>query len=334
MELPNLSDYRREFVEQGVSLPVSTVPFYPNGLLATLPPPPSNKTGWPWTIETPLIMDMMSNGKPWPKISIVTPSYNQGQFIEETIRSVLLQNYPNLEFIVFDGGSTDETKKILDKYKPWLSFYQSKEDRGQGHAINLGFSIASGDCFGWINSDDFYLPSCFRMIADRFEATSSEFIYGDSMILYENTQNIKYWQGNFVLDRYLRYGGLIASHAAFWKMSIHQPIWEKINCNIDGELWLRLVPKTIKSHVRYPLSVCRIQSQAKTSHERYIPLWKEDEININNVYGSTPRPRSLIYYEHLLLQLIYKKITSYTISRNIKFLLQQCYWQDMYQSDD
>src|SRR5947208_8938659 len=146
-----------------------------------------------------------------PKISIVTPSFNQGQFIEETIRSVLLQNYPNLEYIVCDGGSTDATESILRKYSPWLSYHHLRKDRGQGHALNLGFSISSGNYFGWINSDDFYLPNAFSSVATFSENTNVNFIYGDAIILKGN--DTSYWHGYLVRDRYLYLGGLIASHS-------------------------------------------------------------------------------------------------------------------------
>ena len=80
----------------------------------------------------------------WPRISIVTPSYNQGQFIEETIRSILLQGYSNLEYIIIDGGSTDKSVEIIKKYEPWLSYWVSEKDRGQSHAINKGFGCSTG----------------------------------------------------------------------------------------------------------------------------------------------------------------------------------------------
>ena len=250
----------------------------------------------------------MPNGLTWPKISIVTPSYNQGQFIEQTIRSVLLQNYPNLEYVICDGGSSDGTVQILEKYSPWLSFCQSKKDRGFGHAINLGFSICNGDYFGWINSDDFYLPNCFQTVSIRFSRHSPDFVYGDAISLYDNDRKTCYWQGGFVLDRYLRFTSLVSSHAAFWKSKIHVPIREDINCAVDYELWLRLLPGKSKIHLQVPLGVFRVQPESKSSHKGYLELWKEDFEKIASTYGPPPRSRSFLYYEFTLAQRIYRRM--------------------------
>lgn len=115
----------------------------------------------------------MPNGSPWPKISIVTPSFNQGQYIEETIRSVLLQGYPNLEYIIIDGGSTDGSVEIIKKYEPWLTYWVSEPDRGQSHAINKGWERSTGDIIAYLNSDDIYYPQTFKTVAENFSAKSS-----------------------------------------------------------------------------------------------------------------------------------------------------------------
>jgi len=136
--------------------------------LKELPPPAHDKKGWPWTKESAQLPDIMPDGRPWPRISIVTPSYNQGQFIEETIRSVLLQGYPNLEYIIIDGGSTDNTIEIIKKYEPRLSHWVSERDNGQSHAINKGWEKSTGKILAWINADDRYCPEAIKNIAQAF----------------------------------------------------------------------------------------------------------------------------------------------------------------------
>ena len=137
--------------------------------LAELPPPPRGKTGWPWTRSTAPVGETQKNGGAWPRISIVTPSYNQGQFIEETIRSVLLQGYPNIEYIVMDGGSKDNTLDILRKYEHAIDFWISAPDKGQAEAINKGFARATGDIWAWLNSDDVYEMGVFSRVAELFQ---------------------------------------------------------------------------------------------------------------------------------------------------------------------
>ncbi|WP_280990766.1 glycosyltransferase family 2 protein [Bradyrhizobium sp. ISRA436] len=134
--------------------------------LAELPGPPSNTTGWPWTAETSPLPETRPDGSPWPRISIVTPNYNYGHFLEETIRSVLLQGYPNLEYVVIDGGSTDQSVEILKKYEPWLTRWTSEKDDGQAHAINKGLALVSGSYVNWLNSDDILLPLALRVVAE------------------------------------------------------------------------------------------------------------------------------------------------------------------------
>jgi hypothetical protein len=122
--------------------------------LAELPPPPPAKKGWPWTLESSRLPSQVCDEHSWPRITVITPSFNQGRFIEETIRSVLLQGYPDLEYLVLDGGSTDNSVEIIEKYSPWLTYWVSEPDSGQSDAINRGLHRASGLFATWINSDD------------------------------------------------------------------------------------------------------------------------------------------------------------------------------------
>src|SRR5262245_47037233 len=130
--------------------------------LAELPAPSPGKTGWPWTEESERLPDQMPDGCPWPLISVVTPSLNQGKFIEETIRSVLLQGYPELEYIIIDGGSNDGSVEIIKKYSPWITYWVSEPDGGQSEAINRGLKRASGEFASWINSDDLLCKNALR----------------------------------------------------------------------------------------------------------------------------------------------------------------------------
>jgi glycosyltransferase involved in cell wall biosynthesis len=139
--------------------------------LKELPPPPPGKTGWPWTEESALLPETARDGSPWPRISIVTPSYNQGQFIEETVRSVLLQGYPNIEYMVIDGGSTDNSLGVIKAYSEWITYWETYRDKGQADALNKGFARATGDIRAYINSDDIYFANTFGAVADSFAAT-------------------------------------------------------------------------------------------------------------------------------------------------------------------
>ena len=122
--------------------------------LEELPAAPAGRVGWPWTEESSWPEAPAQDGCEWPRITIVTPSFNQGRFLEETIRSVLLQGYPNLEYVVMDGGSRDNSVDIIKKYAQWLTYWVSEPDGGQSAAINRGLNLGTGLFAGWINSDD------------------------------------------------------------------------------------------------------------------------------------------------------------------------------------
>jgi glycosyltransferase involved in cell wall biosynthesis len=145
---------------------------------------PPERRGWPWTEESPPAEEIMSNGNPWPRVSIVTPSFNQGQFIEATIRSVLLQGYPNLEYIIIDGGSTDGSVEVIRKYEDSVAYWVSEQDQGQSDAINKGWKLARGEIVAYLNSDDLYLPGTVSRVVRHFLAHPDiSVVYGSHRLL-------------------------------------------------------------------------------------------------------------------------------------------------------
>ncbi len=140
-----------------------------SGTVTELPSPPEGKTGWPWSVGSSPFPNAVSDHRPLPRVSVVTPSYNQAQFLEETIRSVLLQGYPNLEYIIIDGGSTDGSVEIIRKYKPWLAYSVSEPDEGQVFAIVKGWEQSSGEIMAYLNSDDTYLPGAITNAVNALE---------------------------------------------------------------------------------------------------------------------------------------------------------------------
>lgn len=138
--------------------------------LTDLPAPPPGRTGWPWTEAAQPLPERAPCGGEWPSISLITPSYNQGIYLEETIRSVLLQGYPSLEYFIIDGGSTDESVEIIRKYEPWLSGWVSEKDKGQSDAINKGHARCSGEIFNWLCSDDVLSKDSLRLVGSAFAA--------------------------------------------------------------------------------------------------------------------------------------------------------------------
>jgi GT2 family glycosyltransferase len=165
-----------------------------------------------------------------PLISLVTPSYNQGHFIERTICSVLDQDYPNLEYFIQDGGSKDETVEVLKRYEHRLTGWVSEQDDGQSQAINRGFTRTSGEIMGWLNSDDLLLPGSLARVADFFQRHPEvDVVYGDRLLIDENDMEI----GRWILPKHdsavLSWADYIPQETLFWRRSI----WHKVGGAID-----------------------------------------------------------------------------------------------------
>lgn len=146
-----------------------------------LPPAPAGKSGWPWTAEdSPPLPPVPPGG--WPRITVVMPSFQQAEFLEEALRSVLLQGYPNLEFFVYDGGSADGSVEIIQRYAAWIDFWVSEKDGGQSNAINQGFARAGGEIWAWLNSDDAYAPGALAQVGTLLAGRKMTMLVGASVI--------------------------------------------------------------------------------------------------------------------------------------------------------
>jgi glycosyltransferase involved in cell wall biosynthesis len=182
----------------------------------------------------------------YPKISIITPSYNQGHFIEQTIRSVLNQNYPNLEYIIIDGGSTDNTIEVIKKYQNKITYWISEPDKGQSDAINKGLKIASGDIINWLNSDDYYEPNTLDIICKAFiENTNTKVVCGRSRIFRNENETVFYSNGSDVysnnLEKTIAWARIDQPETFFHKSAIEKMGMLDVNLKylMDRDWWIK-----------------------------------------------------------------------------------------------
>lgn len=203
-----------------------------------------------------------------PRISIITPSYNQVAFLEETILSILNQNYPNLEYIIVDGGSTDGSVEIIKKYEKYLYYWVSEQDKGQAHAINKGFRKASGDIICWLNSDDLFESNSLKMVAEIYLDKGFDFLYGDGYVfwhkIYKPKRRVK--PGIFSSET-LCMNDPIQQPSSFWTSKVLDQVGylnENLHYTFDWEFFIRISKKFDMTYLAYPLSLYRIHGQNKT----------------------------------------------------------------------
>lgn len=165
-----------------------------------------------------------------PKISLVTPVLNQKTFIDQAMQSVFAQDYPELEYIVMDGGSVDGTVNVIESNGHHLAYFESSADKGQADAINRGFAHATGDIMGWLNGDDLLLPGTLRYVADFFEANPEvDVIYGDRIVIDANGYEINRWKLPGHSDYILSWVDYIPQETLFWRRSL----WDKSGAHLD-----------------------------------------------------------------------------------------------------
>lgn len=205
-----------------------------------------------------------------PRITVVMPSYNQGKYLEAAIQSILTQDYPNLEFIIRDGGSTDESVAIIRRYESRISRWTSEQDDGPADAINRAFSGATGDIFAWLNSDDMYMPGALHAAAAAFLAwPDADLVYGEGWYIDESGARIepcRFVRRQFE-RRYLVNKDPILQPAAFWRRSLWEstgPLDTSLRWVFDWEWFIRAHDCGTFRYLPADLAYYRVQPEALT----------------------------------------------------------------------
>ena len=211
-------------------------------------------------------------------ISVVTPSFNQVAFVEETLRSVIEQDYPHKEYLVIDGASADGSVDVIRRYAGRLAYWVSEPDRGQSHAINKGFALAHGEVLGWLNSDDTYLPGALATVARCFvEHPDVDFLYGD--YLYTSPEGktlLRRRLFNSMSYETLLYHDYLGQPAVFFRRTLLDrvgPVDEHLHYHMDWDLFLRMWKVCRPLHVPTPLATSRLVPTAKSNaqdSDRYL----------------------------------------------------------------
>lgn len=211
-----------------------------------------------------------------PTISIVTPSYNQAAFLERTILSVLQQGYPNLEYIVIDGGSTDKSVDIIRRYAAQLDFWESVQDRGQSHAINKGMARARGEILAWLNSDDVLEPGALMTVARTVQEHPQAGVFVGAGRKVDVTGRQVYYKEprDLTFDGLCQWmnGNNFMQPSCFFRRAMWDacgPLDENIHIALDVDLWLRMVKRTTFHKVEALLSTATYHPAAKTAALRH-----------------------------------------------------------------
>lgn len=256
-----------------------------------IPKPVQEKRRWPW--EPINRIENLSNFD-YPKITIITPSLNQGVFIEETIRSIIIQGYPNLEYMIFDGGSKDQSVEIIKKYNHWITYWESEPDRGQAHAINKGLMRCSGDIVGWINSDDMLMPGSLFKIGKNHLLHNDLILLGDVINFNQISKSRK-----IIHQKNVNLYNLIAS--IYTPMIWHQPgvfvptkflnsqlmLDENLRFFFDHDWLIRLILKTNVFYMNELVALFRLHPDSKTINEKFNWL-AEHEILVKKYWDILP----------------------------------------------
>jgi glycosyltransferase involved in cell wall biosynthesis len=264
---------------------------------------------------------MSKDNLDWPQISLITPSYNQYNYISETLKSVAIQKYPNLEYIVIDGGSSDGSVEIIKEYSQHIKYWVSESDSGQTDALLKGFSRATGDILCWLNSDDVLEPNTLFEVAEFFlEHPEAEIVYGnatwidkDSRILRSKKEH-DFNQFVFLYDH-----NYIPQPSTFWRRSLYEKtggLNPHVSVAMDTDFWARCLQHTKFYHVNKQWSRMRYHEEAKTHPNKMRYLARAQVKEIRRKYYGKNDPDWILPY---------KRLVAKTVRINLK-LFSGCYF--------
>jgi glycosyltransferase involved in cell wall biosynthesis len=262
-------------------------------------------------------------GGDWPRVTLVTPSYNQAAFLEDAILSVLRQDYPNLEYMVFDGGSNDGSPEIIRRLADRLACWESEPDRGQSHAINKGWERATGRYVWWLNGDDMLAPGSLRRCVEYLEAhLEIDLVYGDLVNIDEGGRLLSpYPAWEFDLEGFLTSGRHVTQPGALMRRDVVGRIGnldENLHYLMDTEYWIRLALSGGRLvHLPKVLALFRVHEQAKTQTGSMAAIEERYELN-RRIYARTDLPpeirsarRQVTSRMHLECARAYLKLSSF-----------------------